>query len=190
MLIASYQGKPATDRLSQLQHPIHLEDDRTKLLARFYWLRKNCRELAVPMGQEPILPADHPVTGLHPIVSGDLVELRTSNPARLPLPSTAILEMQWVLYRVLALAGAADSSQDMWDSDSDSDIKICLGPSNKRDMSPAALSDVVSNLSLSRPSSVPLEPKRDRCSRLSFVRISPSVAKRSFIVSIFARRIR
>jgi hypothetical protein len=75
----------------------------------------------VPMAQEPVLPADYPATGLHPIVSGDLVELRTSDPARLPLPSMAILEMQWVLCRVLALAGAADSSQDTWDSDSDSD---------------------------------------------------------------------
>ncbi|KAJ6076468.1 hypothetical protein N7499_008449 [Penicillium canescens] len=85
------------------------------------------------MAQEPVLPADYAAAG-----------------------------MQWVLYRVLALAGAADSSLDTWDSDSDSDIEIRLGPSNKQDVSPATLHDVVSDLSLSRPVSVPPEHKRGR----------------------------
>jgi hypothetical protein len=75
------------------------------------------------MAQEPVL-ADYSAAGVRPILSGDVVGLRTSDPARLPLPSMAILEMQWVLYRVLALAGAADSSLDTWDSDSDLDIEI------------------------------------------------------------------
>ncbi|KAJ5509673.1 hypothetical protein N7527_011816 [Penicillium freii] len=150
--------------------PIRVEDDGTKLLVRYYRLPQYPREIAVPMAQEPVLPADYAAAGIRPILSGDIIELRTSDPARLPLPSMAILEMQWVLHRVLALAGAADSSLDTWDSDSDSDTEVCLGPSIKHNVSPAmlheesptALHDVVSNLSLSRAASVPPEPERGR----------------------------
>ncbi|KAK1149605.1 hypothetical protein N8T08_005154 [Aspergillus melleus] len=42
------------------------------------------------------------------IVSGHLITLTTSDPEKMPLPSFAILELQWFLTRVATMSGAAD----------------------------------------------------------------------------------
>lgn len=46
------------------------------------------------------------------IKSGDLFELTTDDPEARPLPSMALLEMQWFLQRVMGMAGAADELKD------------------------------------------------------------------------------
>ena len=42
------------------------------------------------------------------IKSGQLLEMRTDNPEKRPLPSMALVEMQWHLQRIMDVAGAAD----------------------------------------------------------------------------------
>jgi hypothetical protein len=46
------------------------------------------------------------------IKSGDLFELTTDDPEARPLPSMALLEMQWFLQRVMGMAGAANELKD------------------------------------------------------------------------------
>ncbi|KAK6810893.1 hypothetical protein RU639_013342 [Aspergillus parasiticus] len=43
-----------------------------------------------------------------PITSGDVFTITTSNPTTMPLPSWALLEMQWHLQRVAGMSGAAE----------------------------------------------------------------------------------
>ena len=50
----------------------------------------------------------------HIIKSGDIFELKTDDPQERPLPSFALLEMQWFLHRVRGMAGAAEPGDD-WD---------------------------------------------------------------------------
>ncbi|THC98531.1 hypothetical protein EYZ11_001961 [Aspergillus tanneri] len=53
------------------------------------------------------------------ICSGDVIEFTTDDPDNLPLPSAALLEMQWIIARVIAISGAADVSDEDFDSFTD-----------------------------------------------------------------------
>lgn len=73
------------------------------------------------------------------ISCGDQIMIETVDPARLPLPDAALLDLQWVLQRVVALRGGAevvdvdyygdnddDDSDGIWlDSDEDENISDC-----------------------------------------------------------------
>lgn len=55
------------------------------------------------------------------ICSGDTIVFQTDDPEQRPLPSVALLEMQWTLHRVLAMSGAADAPDpEGMETDSDS----------------------------------------------------------------------
>ncbi|RAH83729.1 hypothetical protein BO86DRAFT_446822 [Aspergillus japonicus CBS 114.51] len=51
------------------------------------------------------------------IQSGETLTMRTTDPVNLPLPSIKLLQLQWLLHRVLAMSGVADASEEDLDSD-------------------------------------------------------------------------
>jgi hypothetical protein len=54
--------------------------------------------------REPIGPLYKP---------GQLLEITTDGQVKRPLPSMALLEMQWFLHRIMGMAGAADLTNSM-----------------------------------------------------------------------------
>ncbi|GMG10541.1 unnamed protein product [Aspergillus oryzae] len=46
------------------------------------------------------------------LCSGDIITFETNDPVGHPLPSMELLNMQWVLHRVLALSGVADATDE------------------------------------------------------------------------------
>jgi len=52
------------------------------------------------------------ITAHATIRSGDIFRVTTSDPEKHPLPSRALLDMQWVLQRIVAMRGAADMLED------------------------------------------------------------------------------
>ncbi|GFF41160.1 hypothetical protein IFM51744_04714 [Aspergillus udagawae] len=62
----------------------------------------------------------HDVRNDRPLLSGEMVTLETHDLENCPLPDTRILEMQWVLNRVLALSGTVKPNgleDDEWHED-------------------------------------------------------------------------
>ncbi|KAL4904161.1 hypothetical protein BDW74DRAFT_179253 [Aspergillus multicolor] len=102
--------------------PLDLSEDGKVLRVRFFWLPLAKYSISIPMTTFPRLPStlDHVGNSTflfnclteRPIRSGDEITMSTTDPAALPLPSLALLEMQWMLTRVLGLSGLADASVD------------------------------------------------------------------------------
>ncbi|KAF7182002.1 hypothetical protein CNMCM7691_001390 [Aspergillus felis] len=63
----------------------------------------------------------HRVDNDHPLVSGEDFRLETHDPKTHPLPDTRLLELQWIMNRVLALRGGAEPKDLEDESDGDSD---------------------------------------------------------------------
>jgi hypothetical protein len=62
------------------------------------------------------------------IESGDIYTFTTDDPAKLPLPSWELLEMQWVLQRLTAMSGGAGMPDfDVYDDDDDDDDDDDMG---------------------------------------------------------------
>ncbi|EZF68489.1 hypothetical protein H105_09006 [Trichophyton soudanense CBS 452.61] len=110
--------------------PIHISDDKKRLLAKFYWLTSHQKSDSVDISTVPTLPSNLTGRGdMHKawnivtekkIISGDEIVFETSDPENLPLPDWNLLDMQWTLQRVAALTGAADMLlDDSEDDDSD-----------------------------------------------------------------------
>jgi hypothetical protein len=107
--------------------PISLSDDQTTLTIQFFWQAQyKQNKLPVDLLTTPpstrdlnystpsqdhltYLEATHPI-GVHLIKSGDNFVMKTDDVVARPLPSIALLEMQWFLQRVMGMAGAADSA--------------------------------------------------------------------------------
>lgn len=53
------------------------------------------------------------------ISSGDIITITTEDPETHPLPSFELLQMQWVLNRLVAISGAADVTDEELDDDGD-----------------------------------------------------------------------
>jgi len=95
---------------------IKLSDDKKRLDVQFFWLRRYKHTDRVNILWTPFLPADlngapnniklFDCTSERKIRSGDIITLHTDDPEKQPLPSMALLEMQWILHRVSALSGA------------------------------------------------------------------------------------
>ena len=110
--------------------PISISEDNTTLTIRFFWQTKQHLNMptinltTIPSSTSDLdqsdlgtffpyrrLPGESP--SKHRLIkSGDLFELKTDDPEARPLPSMALLEMQWFLQRVMGMAGAADELQD------------------------------------------------------------------------------
>jgi hypothetical protein len=104
--------------------PISVSEDNTTLTIQFFWQAK--QPLVMPVINLTTIPLStrdlerNDETRLidcrqfeyRHIKSGDLFELTTDDPEARPLPSMALLEMQWFLQRVAGMAGAADELKD------------------------------------------------------------------------------
>jgi hypothetical protein len=115
--------------------PIELSEDPTRLTVRFFWLQFHDKSSEVTFIQRPTLPND---LGEGPnsaklwnddtenkIRSGDEFYITTDDPVERPLPSYALIEMQWFLHRVAAISGGAEpEDEDDEDSDDDDDLPM------------------------------------------------------------------
>ena len=107
--------------------PVELSVDRKALTVRFFWIPVSKYMKTMDLKATPFLPSNLGHTGKRiklfdcesekPICSGDIITMKTSDPDEYPLPSFALLEMQWFLTRALGLSGAADVDPADWDSD-------------------------------------------------------------------------
>ncbi|GKZ19500.1 hypothetical protein AbraCBS73388_004306 [Aspergillus brasiliensis] len=100
--------------------PLCLSEDRKSLQVQFYWLpvyqyRARVSATEIPSrfpkhlsgtavhGQETVLFS---IATDRKVCSGDILTFTTNDPDGHPLPSMELLDLQWVLNRVLALSGA------------------------------------------------------------------------------------
>ncbi|KAG0647510.1 hypothetical protein D0Z07_6508 [Hyphodiscus hymeniophilus] len=104
--------------------PISVSEDNTTLTIQFFWQAKH--PLVMPTINLTTTPLstrnldsndetrliDCRQSDDRRIKSGDGFELTTDDPEARPLPSIALLEMQWFLQRVAGMAGAADELKD------------------------------------------------------------------------------
>lgn len=101
--------------------PISVSEDNATLTIQFFWQTKHPLVMptinltTVPLSTRN-LDSNDGARLYHQsdrrIKSGDLFELTTDDPEERPLPSIALLEMQWFLQRVMGMAGAADDLKD------------------------------------------------------------------------------
>jgi hypothetical protein len=117
--------------------PLNLSRDRKKLTVQFFWQvpgnYKNddridlLTEPTSSVGLEIVangqflshLEDDGSDPRIRPIQSGELFTFATEDPKSLPLPSAELLEMQWILQRLVGMCGAAgwpslDEDDDNW----------------------------------------------------------------------------
>jgi HNH endonuclease len=110
--------------------PLELSNDRRKLDLQFFWqpqakskVDERVNLLTEPSSSRGLNSVDE--CGLHDmnrhmlIRSGDTFTLTTDDPESRPLPSIELLDMQWVLQRIVAMSGAAEWSWIGVDDDSD-----------------------------------------------------------------------
>jgi hypothetical protein len=104
--------------------PISISEDNTTLTIQFFWQAKQplfertINLTTIPLSTRNLESNDETrlIDCRHSedrrIKSGDLFELTTDDPEARPLPSMALLEMQWFLQRIAGMAGAADELKD------------------------------------------------------------------------------
>ena len=124
--------------------PLKLSRDRKKLIVQFFWQVPGNYELD---SEVDLLTETPSLKGLDIvgdgyflsriemdrsrsyICSGDTFTFTTKDPKNLPLPSMELLEMQWVLQRLVGMSGAAGwPSLDTIDDDSVDSDDNCLIP--------------------------------------------------------------
>lgn len=115
--------------------PLEQSDDGKSLTAEFHWLKQRTGEKSVTVTEMPTLATaiDSPGCCIklwnnrteQKIVTGHRVIFRTDDPIEHPLPSWELLEMQWHLQRVAAMAGAGEQDdEDADDDDDDDDLSV------------------------------------------------------------------
>ncbi|KAL3456591.1 hypothetical protein BJX64DRAFT_38545 [Aspergillus heterothallicus] len=111
--------------------PISLSSDKTSLTVEFYWLRNydyEFRRLDLPPCLQENVDSTSRGTRLVDcptkicLESGDKLVFTTEDPETLPLPSMELLELQWILNRLVSLSGAADVPDDVLDPDAPYDL--------------------------------------------------------------------
>ncbi|KAJ6128322.1 hypothetical protein N7471_009539 [Penicillium samsonianum] len=125
--------------------PIDIVDEGHTFITRFYWLPKNepghvlinsppIIKLSRPDHTDPIL-FENPDMSVHKMQSGDQVLFHTADPMTHPLPSWDLMSMQWVLHRICALSGAAETTDDNSEPDSDDDLASEIDTDEEMDVS-------------------------------------------------------
>ncbi|PGH07765.1 hypothetical protein AJ79_06153 [Helicocarpus griseus UAMH5409] len=98
--------------------PLKVSSDKKSLTVQLFWLHPHSRMKLMPLEMRPFLPSqlEGSVNNVklfncvtHEIIqSGHRITICTDDPDKRPLPSYDLLEMQWYLHRVSALAGASE----------------------------------------------------------------------------------
>ncbi|KAL2825484.1 hypothetical protein BDW59DRAFT_146282 [Aspergillus cavernicola] len=99
--------------------PLSLSDDETEMVLELQWLPryKHTYDATIPIVAQPLSTRNQdsvddcymgrPSSGeLEKLISGSIITLRTADPARLPLPSFALMEMAWHLARVVSMSAS------------------------------------------------------------------------------------
>jgi hypothetical protein len=113
--------------------PLELSRNRKKLTGQFFWqvpggyqIKSRIDLLTKPVSSKDldfirggyILNRFEGDTSSPRIHSGEIFTFTTKDPKNLPLPSVELLEMQWVLQRLVGICGAAEwPSLDLDDDD-------------------------------------------------------------------------
>ncbi|KAB8276194.1 hypothetical protein BDV30DRAFT_236028 [Aspergillus minisclerotigenes] len=128
--------------------PLSLSEDQKVLTVQFYWLPTNSGSKKMPAIETPApFPGNlssstvngQPSAKLYNIAtdaklcSGHIITFKTDDPVGHPLPSMELLNMQWVLHRVLALSGAADATDEDLESESDRHFRLISSESYEED---------------------------------------------------------
>ncbi|OGM49474.1 hypothetical protein ABOM_001691 [Aspergillus bombycis] len=102
--------------------PVDMSEDKKFLTMRFWWLPHRDYSPQVSLVVPPSLPSGPKASSGNaklwncdtdePIYSGQLITIRTQDPEAMPLPSFALLKMQWFLNRIAAMSGAADVTDE------------------------------------------------------------------------------
>ena len=126
--------------------PLELSPNRKRLTVQFFWqvrgkhtTKDRIDLLTEPTSSEGLDEVEEDGAWLEyrkddgfprrPIRSGDQFTFTTEDPEKLPLPSVELLEMQWVLQRLVGMSGAAGwPSLDEYDDDSVDDNDDWLTP--------------------------------------------------------------
>jgi len=98
--------------------PLELSSDRKQLTVQFFWqvpgkydVESRVDLLTKPTSSKGLDGLEDGKCSLsrhgHLICSGEVFTLTTEDPEELPLPSIGLLEMQWVLQRLVGMSGAA-----------------------------------------------------------------------------------
>ncbi|OJD18415.1 hypothetical protein AJ78_01534 [Emergomyces pasteurianus Ep9510] len=98
--------------------PVEASSDGKSIKLKFFWLaqRDTFSNIMTDITAIPPFPDNVQLKGIqvcnvqdgHLIKSGEIIELKTADPANKPLPDWDLLELQWVMQRLTALRGAAD----------------------------------------------------------------------------------
>lgn len=99
--------------------PLELSDDGKCLRMQFFWLRRFTKPSVLDESAKGASLLERLDTGHgrarlwgmiteQKIVSGDVVTLKTMEPAKYPLPSMTLLDMMWVLNRVASISSFSD----------------------------------------------------------------------------------
>ena len=107
--------------------PLRESFDRTELELEFHWLPKHSHGPLdnVPLDQQQLSTEGLRDSGgsiqttsdFSPLCSGHTFTLRTEDPVCLPLPSFALLQMQWKLNQIVSLSAAAEDAE--WEEETD-----------------------------------------------------------------------
>jgi HNH endonuclease len=109
--------------------PIELSDDKKRLDVKFHWMLRRSEyshkvDVLTPPSSLEDLDGGSDIKLFHfptdqRIRSGDMISLTTDDPVTRPLPHYGLLEMQWILQRVVAMSGAAEIYDDFNNDDDD-----------------------------------------------------------------------
>jgi len=103
--------------------PLELSRNRKKLTVQFFWqvpggykIKSRIDLLTEPVSSEGsnivgdgyFLSRSENDSHIRPIQSGETFTFTTKDPQNLPLPSLELLDMQWVLQRLVGMCGAAE----------------------------------------------------------------------------------
>jgi hypothetical protein len=115
--------------------PLNLSRNRKKLTVQFFWqvpgnynTESRINLLTKPTSSEGLeivgdgyflsrLENNSSGPRIRPIRSGETFTFTTNDPENLPLPSLELLEMQWILQRLVGMCGAAGWPSLDWDDD-------------------------------------------------------------------------
>jgi hypothetical protein len=124
--------------------PIERSDDEKSLKVKFFWLQQSkslasyVGILGVPSSEENDHGPNKAKLYNHEtdnkICSEQELCLKTHDPENCPLPSWELLEMQWILNRLVAMRGAGEADDCDSDDSDDEDDQIALHREQDLDM--------------------------------------------------------
>lgn len=137
LLTLSYDTHAKWKRGAFAIKPISMSDDEMRMQVKFFWQRKQDDATTMSLLNAPFSTKDldgnegayehGPVQEFNYktrslIKSGDIFELQTDYPDQRPLPSFALLEIQFFLMRIVGITGAGQLYKSDWEDEDDWEV--------------------------------------------------------------------